>query len=121
MSDADRVVTNEHLEANGRRFTSTTMLIVTASAYVVLFAAMWVPRFAGYEGWMFMYPVLLVLWVPVELASIATIVLGIIDTVSDDRVRQRRGWWVLAGGVVLVTLSLPLLWFGDVLRVPFTG
>lgn len=68
-----------------------------------------------------MYPVFLVLWVPVELASIATIVLGIIDVVSDDCVRKRRGWWVLAGGVVLVTLSLPLLWFGDVLRVPFVG
>lgn len=122
MSDVDwDPTTGLVASSSGRRFTSATMLTIAASAYLVLFAVMWIPRYAGYEGWAFMYPVFVVLWLPVELAVVAAIVLGIVDAVSDDRGRQRRGWLVLAGGVALLILSLPLLWFGDLLRIPFSG
>lgn len=96
---------------------------ISAGCYLGLFVLMWGPVYAGYEGWMFMYPIFLLAWIPVELGAIATIALGVVSVVRADRPQsgRRRGWMATIGGGGLAVISLPLLWFGNFPYALLTG
>lgn len=79
---------------------SPRTLIVAASAFVCLWLVMWIPAFAGNGGWLFLFPVFMVLLAPALAALVAAIVLA---TVSLARRHSRS---VATWGLVLSTVLL---------------
>lgn len=88
--------------------------VISAGMYLCLFALMWVPVYAGFGGWMFMYPIFLLAWVPIEVGAVAALTLGVVSVVQIGPQSGRRSAWIATiGGAALTALSLPLLWFGS--------
>lgn len=88
--------------------------ICAVAAYAVLFCAMWMPvLLLDNEGWLFLFPVFIVLWVPTQLAAFAAVVLGAIG-ISQPQLRHLRSKLslVIVLTAVFVLVSLPALWFG---------
>ena len=96
--------------------TATLAGAVVTGVAVVLFGALyavtWAPVvLAGREGWLFLYPLFLVAWVPVEGLALAGLVLAIAGRVRREA-RRPLGVAVLVVAGLLLVASLPTLWSG---------
>ncbi|PRY67305.1 hypothetical protein B0I08_107201 [Glaciihabitans tibetensis] len=81
-------------------------------AFLALFGLMWLPVFvANQQGWLVLFPIFLVLWVPIEIAAIASLVLAVIVFVQNKALSAKNSV-TLAMAVFLALLSLPILWTG---------
>lgn len=89
---------------------SLRILLVAASAFVCLWLVMWIPAFAGNGGWLFLYPVFMVLLVPILVALVAAIVLAIVSLAR--RHSRRVATLALVLSTVLLFGAPVLLWFG---------
>ncbi|KPG82360.1 hypothetical protein AEQ27_09610 [Frigoribacterium sp. RIT-PI-h] len=81
-------------------------------SYVTLYATMWAPVVLwDNEGWLFLYPVFLAAWVPVGIMSATSLGLAIAGWVRHEA-RRSLAVVSLAVAALLLTASLPALWFG---------
>ncbi|MBD8140273.1 hypothetical protein IFT36_06895 [Frigoribacterium sp. CFBP 13605] len=81
-------------------------------SYVALYITMWAPvALWDNEGWLFLYPIFLAAWVPVGILSAASLGLSIVSSVRHE-VRRSLAVVSLAMAALLLTASLPALWFG---------
>jgi len=91
---------------------SGIVTLVALVSYGVLYVTMWAPViFWNNEGWLFLYPIFLVAWLPVAGLSAAGFVLSVVSW----RRREARRFLMAASLVVsalLLIASLPALWFG---------
>lgn len=92
--------------------TSSIVALVALVAYVALYATMWAPvALWDNEGWLFLYPLFLAAWVPVGILSAASLGLSIASSVRHEA-RRSLAIVSLAMAALLLTASLPALWFG---------
>lgn len=92
-----------------------------AIAYAVVFLVMWAPTWFGFGGWLFLYPLFLLAWVPIEILAIVSVVLLVRESVRSARIGRAmptRSWWLLGTAAALVVGSLPVLWMGTSFFVP---
>lgn len=88
------------------------VLAVGVGLFAVIFAIMWIPTRGGEnDGWLFLYPLFLLAWLPTELMGVASLILGIIALARRHQ-RKAVSIGVVIGSLLFVALSLPLLWFG---------
>lgn len=103
-------------------YTSAERLaLITSVGYAVLFLVMWGPTWFGFGGWLFLYPVFLLAWIPVEAILVLSVILLMRERSRTERsgtLVSTRSGLLLGLGVSLAVLSLPLLWFGTSLLVP---
>ncbi|KPG82355.1 hypothetical protein AEQ27_09575 [Frigoribacterium sp. RIT-PI-h] len=86
--------------------------LVALVLYVALYALMWAPvALWDNEGWLFLYPIFLAAWVPVGILAATSLGLSIASGVRHE---ARRPLMVasLFVAALLLTASLPALWFG---------
>ena len=100
-------------------FAAEATLLVCAVVFVGLLALMWGPVYFGNEGWLFLYPIFLLAWVPIEFGAIGAVILGLISVFHTRPGGRRRAWLAIIGGIGLALLSLPVLWFGNLPQVLF--
>ena len=89
-------------------------------ACAALFVVMWAPTWFGFGGWLFLYPLFLLLWVPVEILLVVAVVLHVREGHHRDRFGVRtstRSILLMTATLVLTVASLPVLWVGT----SFTG
>ena len=100
---------------NGQR-----LFVGSAIAYAGLFVLMWGPTWFGFGGWLFLYPVFLLVWVPVEIFIVVSVVLLVREAcrVQQGQRATRRSTGMLVVAILLMVLSLPVLWFGTSLLIP---
>lgn len=95
---------------------SIRLALIATALFVVLFLVMWAPVWAGNEGWLFLYPLLLIAWLLVEALAIAGTITGIIGIKHSKRDRlprsQIESCITTSCAAVLSLHSLPILWFG---------
>lgn len=98
------------------------MLVTIATAiFVVAFAILWGPRyFANSNVTLFLYPLVFLSLPLIGILAIVGIVLGARGLGERGQAKGKHICAVI-GGVLLVTLSFPVLWFGDTPLVIFGG
>lgn len=93
---------------------SGIVALVALVSYVTLYATMWAPVVLwNNEGWLFLYPIFLAAWVPVGIISATSLGLAIASWVRHEG-RRSLAVVSLAVTALLLTASLPALWFGPV-------
>ena len=91
---------------------SGIVALVALVSYVTLYATMWAPAVLwDNEGWLFLYPVFLAAWVPVGIMSATSLGRAIASWVRHEA-RRSLAIVSLAVAALLLTASLPALWFG---------
>lgn len=91
---------------------SGVVALVAFVSHVTLYATMWAPVILWDNGgWLFLYPIFLAAWVPVGIMSATPLGLAIASWVRHE---ARRSLPVvsLAVATLLLSASLPALWFG---------
>ena len=91
---------------------SGIVALVALVSYVTLYATMWAPVVLwDNEGWLFLYLVFLAAWVPVGIMSATSLGFAIASWVRHEA-RRSLALLSLAVAALLLTASLPALWFG---------
>jgi len=86
--------------------------LVALISYVILYATMWAPVVLwDNEGWLFLYPIFVAAWVPVGIMSATSLGLAIASCIRHET-RRPLALMSLGTAALLLTASLPALWFG---------
>lgn len=112
QTDEPRVTPARVVAASSFAVASGIVALVAFVSYVILYATMWAPVVLwDNEGWLFLYPIFLAAWVPVGLLSATSLGLAIASCIRHE---ARRPLTVGSLGLaaLLLTASLPALWFG---------
>jgi hypothetical protein len=88
-------------------------MLAVLACFVGLFFVMWLPPLFGFDGWLWLYPVFLLAWLPIEILATLVLVSAARAALTSTDARRTDILTGLLAGTVAV-LSLPLLWFGGV-------
>jgi len=86
--------------------------VVGYVSYAVLWSVMWVPVLTGNETLLALYPIYILMWLPIEVLVLVSLVLSVI-TLSIERSMLAGTLAVLALDLIFLVLSLPTLWYGE--------
>jgi hypothetical protein len=96
-------------------------VLLLLGAYTVLFLVMWLPPIFGVTGWLNLYPIFLLVWVPIEILSIVALGVALVSMARATNRRNRGESRIDVSTAVIAGLlalgSLPVLWFGGFLPI----
>ena len=96
-------------DARGR--VAVTTGLIALGAFALLWCLMWIPSAVLGSGWLILYPLFLVAWVPIGLLALVSLVSAVMSLARREG-RRRRAIAMLVVDAVFLVVSPSVLWLG---------